>query len=195
MSSHHFVREGQEPALLIADPVDFALAEPLLEWAPLVVVTESALESVLMWGIKIDVVIAQPDHVGMLTEKLQEQAPIQILSAGDDSLEASMLFLSGLGNPGVSIVCDKFSAVIKEKLEVYGSRIQITLREQDKKWSFIPSGVYRKWFYQGAMLYFFDPSVIADTVGLRPRKGGYEIVQDQWVSINSNLPFWIGESL
>ena len=43
MSSHHFVKEGQEPALLIMDALSLALIEPLLEWAPQVIVCENAL--------------------------------------------------------------------------------------------------------------------------------------------------------
>ena len=57
MSSHHFVKEGQEPALFILDNIPFQYAESLLEWVPLVMVADRALENVLHWGIKIDVVL------------------------------------------------------------------------------------------------------------------------------------------
>ena len=59
MSSHHFVREGQEPALLILDALAFDIAGPLLEWAPLVVVAQSAVDEVMLWNIKMDVVLAE----------------------------------------------------------------------------------------------------------------------------------------
>ena len=57
MSSHHFVKEDQEPALIIADAsaVSFEKIQELLEWSPTVIVMESSLEMVLSWGIKMDV--------------------------------------------------------------------------------------------------------------------------------------------
>lgn len=64
MSSHHIVREGQEPALVIANgqPCSDALLDQLLEWSPLIVVLDGALDRVLALGIKIDVVLGDFDH-------------------------------------------------------------------------------------------------------------------------------------
>ena len=78
MSSHHFVKEGQEPALFILDPVDFELAGPFLEWAPFVIVSENALDQVLHWGIKIDGVLVSHWDEDIKT-KLSGQAPIGIV--------------------------------------------------------------------------------------------------------------------
>jgi len=59
MSSHHFVKEQQEPALLILDTsVSYETMSPLLEWSPTVLVTELAIDAVLSWGIKVDVILA-----------------------------------------------------------------------------------------------------------------------------------------
>ena len=79
MSSHHFVKEGQEPALFILEPISFQVASPLLEWAPLVLVSANALDDVLRWGIKIDVVLVEKSRVETLTRNLLEQVPIKIL--------------------------------------------------------------------------------------------------------------------
>ena len=69
MSSHHIVRENQEPALVIADmsalPVEWP--QQLLEWSPTVTVFDSAVEAVRNLGIKLDVVITKPDvYVSLL---------------------------------------------------------------------------------------------------------------------------------
>ncbi len=43
-------QEGQEPALVIIDAlIDGRSAAPLLEWAPLVVVADTALVEVSLW--------------------------------------------------------------------------------------------------------------------------------------------------
>lgn len=64
MSSHHIVREGQEPALIIANGASCSntLTEQLLEWSPFIVVLDGALDRVLDMGIKFDVVLGDFDH-------------------------------------------------------------------------------------------------------------------------------------
>lgn len=64
MSSHHIVREGQEPALIIAngEPCSVEMLEQLLEWNPFIVVLDGALEKVMELGIKFDLVLGDFDH-------------------------------------------------------------------------------------------------------------------------------------
>ena len=50
MSSHHFVREGQEPSLLI-DTVDirrFEFFDQLAGWNPVIISTEISMPSLLL---------------------------------------------------------------------------------------------------------------------------------------------------
>ena len=65
MSSHHIVRDDQEPALIIANG---ACCQPdllgqLLEWSPLVVVLDSAIERVMELDIKVDVLLGDRKSV------------------------------------------------------------------------------------------------------------------------------------
>ncbi len=64
MSSHHIVRDDQEPALIIANGAacDPELLGQLLEWSPLVVVLDSAIERVIELGIKVDVLLGDFDR-------------------------------------------------------------------------------------------------------------------------------------
>ena len=63
MSSHHIVRDDQEPALIIANGAACSeeLLGQLLEWSPLVIVLDSAIERVIKLGIKIDVLLGDFD--------------------------------------------------------------------------------------------------------------------------------------
>ena len=56
MSSHHIVRDDQEPALIIANGASCnnELLGQLLEWSPLVVVLDSAIERVINLNINHD---------------------------------------------------------------------------------------------------------------------------------------------
>ena len=64
MSSHHIVRDDQEPALIIANGASCSqeLLGQLLEWSPLVIVLDSAIERVLEIGIKVDVLLGDFDR-------------------------------------------------------------------------------------------------------------------------------------
>jgi thiamine pyrophosphokinase len=63
MSSHHFVREGQEAALLALDwnPQLAQHASQLLEWQPQFIVTPEILEKVISEGLKPDAILGEPN--------------------------------------------------------------------------------------------------------------------------------------
>ena len=68
MSSHHFVKEGQEPALIIANGAScsYELLTAIMEWCPFVVVLDGAYQRIQKLGIKPDVVLGDFDSI---TEK------------------------------------------------------------------------------------------------------------------------------
>jgi hypothetical protein len=193
MSSHHFVREGQEPALFIFEATNYSAIEGLLEWAPLVLVTADALEEVLLWGIKIDVVLAGQEMVEDLTSRLIDQAPVKVLATGDDWVESALLFLTSSGQNGVSIIANTFSERLREKIEKAPHTLQVNVNTGTHKWAFIQAGNFKKWYQGGAVIDFSDPSLGDKIKGLKKQKNGYELTEDQWVSIESPNPFWIGE--
>jgi thiamine pyrophosphokinase len=114
MSSHHIVRDDQEPALLIANGAscDPELLGQLLEWSPFVVVLDRAIWRVLDAGIKADVLLGdfdvQADGRGLdLDEVRARQYPIEIIHAPDQNktdLEKGLEFLIERGHRAVSIV-------------------------------------------------------------------------------------------
>ena len=65
MSSHHIIRDKQEPALIIAngEACSLDMVEQLLEWSPTVIVLDGAIERVVSLGIKVDVWLGDFDHV------------------------------------------------------------------------------------------------------------------------------------
>lgn len=110
MSSHHIVREKQEPALLIANGASCSseLMEQLLEWSPTVVVLDGAIERVLAKGIKVDVLLGDLDSQEIDIDLLREsQYPIQIVHTPDQDktdLEKGIEYLIEKGYPAVNIV-------------------------------------------------------------------------------------------
>jgi thiamine pyrophosphokinase len=109
MSSHHIVRDDQEPALIIANG---AACQPellgqLLEWSPLVVVLDSAMERVMELDIKVDVLLGDFDRE-FDSEKYQtEQFPIEIIHTPDQNktdLEKAFDYLIARNIPAVNVV-------------------------------------------------------------------------------------------
>lgn len=110
MSSHHIVKEKQEPALIIAngESCNFSLLEELLEWSPFVVVLDGALDRVLELGIKIDVLLGDFDrNAHDLDDIRKRQFPIEIVHTPDQDktdLEKAIDFLIERGFPAANIV-------------------------------------------------------------------------------------------
>jgi hypothetical protein len=194
MSSHHFVREGQEPALLILDPVELSLAEPLLEWAPLVIVTSRALENVLEWSIKIDAIIAGPELIDHLKEKLLAQAPLTIIESTPDAIfETALYFSIASKQRAVSILTnDALSAI--ERAKDFIDKLGINVLSDSCKWSAISSGIFRKWLPAGARLQLYGlPGISFNNL----KKSGEEaeVLTDGIVEVNHPAPFWVGEAV
>lgn len=191
MSSHHFVREGQEPALLITEAVDFALAEPLLEWAPHVIVMEEALGAVLTWGIKIDTVIASPSTEAELQNLLAHQAPIQIIvQSTGDLLENALLYLRTAREHAVNILLRDAKPAFS-KMALFNPSLQLSLITPDLRWSWF-SSKYQKWHPAGALLRVEGTENI-EADGLEKNPEGFTVVQEGVVVLNHPGGFWVGE--
>ena len=109
MSSHHIVRDDQEPALIIANGAACSeeLLGKLLEWSPLVIVLDSAIERVLELGIKVDVLLGDFDR-GFDPEYYKDkQFPLEIVYAPDQNktdLEKAFDYLIEKNIPMVNVV-------------------------------------------------------------------------------------------
>ena len=102
MSSHHIVREKQEPALLVLGLNNFLpeLLGQLLEWSPTVIATQQTAPLLHQGGIKIDWIIAAKSYKPM-------QRDVKVMPAGTDTLaEAALKYLVTNGYPAVNIITD-----------------------------------------------------------------------------------------
>ncbi|GEC71319.1 thiamine pyrophosphokinase [Flavobacterium flevense] len=109
MSSHHIVRDDQEPALIIANGASCnpELLGQLLEWSPLVIVLDSAIERVMELDIKVDVLLGDFDR-GFDPEYYKEkQYPLEIVHTPDQNktdLEKAFDYLFERKIPAVNVV-------------------------------------------------------------------------------------------
>ncbi len=109
MSSHHIVKDDQEPALIIANGAmcNEELIGQLLEWSPFVVVLDSAIERVLKLGVKIDVLLGDFDRGFNPNQYLESQYPLEIVHTPNQNktdLEKALDFLIEKGHKAVNII-------------------------------------------------------------------------------------------
>ena len=109
MSSHHIVRDDQEPALIIAngESCSSELLGQLLEWSPIVVVLDSAITRVIELGIKVDVLLGDFDRNFNAEKYKDSQYPIEIVHTPNQNktdLEKAFDYLIERKIPAVNVV-------------------------------------------------------------------------------------------
>jgi hypothetical protein len=187
MSSHHIVRENQEPALLIADAdaFPFTWIEQLLEWSPTVIVLESALEAVVSWGIKLDMVISAPDQVDAHMKLLRDQAPVKILSHGtpDHPIHTAMMFLTAGKYKAVNVV-----GIAPSQVDEFAERLDVVIFFEGKRWSYARNGRFEKWVSRGTQ---FEIVKHVKTIEGLDAQG--LAIKDGLIKAEADFPFWVGE--
>lgn len=101
MSSHHIVKEKQEPALYVYSLGEFddeALGQ-LLEWSPTLIVQDTEFEKIYSLGIKADFIAGNE----LLAN---EQEHTSFINTGLKGPQAVIDYLVGAGYPAVNIITD-----------------------------------------------------------------------------------------
>ncbi|TVP44507.1 MAG: thiamine pyrophosphokinase [Mongoliibacter sp.] len=147
MSSHHFVKEQQEPALLILNTQDisFDSVAPLLEWVPTVMVAQEEVFAVISWGIKLDLILADMAFQKQHYKLLEEQYPVKFLGVKDGGfLEEALQYLIATKHAAVNIVGFDHKHVfeLKDKLNF----LDIVIIDGKMRYYPIKSGAFKKWF-------------------------------------------------
>jgi thiamine pyrophosphokinase len=191
MSSHHIVREKQEPALLIMqiDEFDEEYLGQLLEWSPTILVSETEVDKVLSLGIKIDAIFTKE------LKGLNSQEHVRLLPAGNDVVESALKYLVAEGYPAVNIITNHFQA--KEYL-FYVDLIDLVIFNNDKKIYPIKSG-FSKWKSEGEEVIILHPELIHEFSfsGLKKIDDtNYQTLKDGFFSFTFEPPFiFIAEKL
>lgn len=155
MSSHHIVRDDQEPALIIANGAScsFELLGQLLEWSPIVVVLDNAIDRVLQLDIKIDVLLGDFDDDFNPEIYKEKQFPLEIVHTPNQDktdLEKAFDYLIEKGHKAVNVVWatgKRADHTITNITNIVGYRnkLKIVILDDHSKVFLLPNK-FEKWY-------------------------------------------------
>ena len=198
MSSHHIVRDEQEPAVLITEikKAYWPYIQQLLGWVPTVLVFEECVDEVLLTGIKIDVVLCREDHLSALKERLMGQQPIQfVLKTNEDAISIAVDYLVDKAYKGVNI----FGGFDEQQSIAINERITAIWYDKSYRYILSKNAQFQKWMMKDHALCLKSivDSQSYEFVNVEKGKDDYCYFcsNDGIVTIRSNANFWMGERL
>ena len=192
MSSHHIVREKQEPGLLIInlDGFNDEYLGQLLEWSPTVIVADTILEEVLSLGIKIDAVLGDTDH-----HLTTQQEHILHIPYSHDVLDKGLKHFVGEGYPAVNVINNNFEF---NQYQFYVDLIDTVVFSGEHKIYPIFSG-FSKWQRANEEIAILHPEHIDDLSisGLdHIENNRYQTQKDGFFSFTFSVPYiFIAETI
>lgn len=161
MSSHHIVRDDQEPALIIAngEACSSELLGQLLEWSPIVIVLDSAIERVLELGIKVDVLLGDFDRGFDANYYKEKQYPIEIVHTTNQDktdLEKAFDYLIEKGHQAANVIWAtgrRADHTITNLTNIVGYRnlLKIVILDDHSKVYLLPTS-FEKWYTSETIL-------------------------------------------
>jgi thiamine pyrophosphokinase len=155
MSSHHIVKDDQEPALIIANGASCSseLLGQLLEWSPIVVVLDSAIERVLQLDIKVDVLLGDFDRNFDANYYKEKQFPLEIIHTPDQNktdLQKAFDYLIKKGHQAVNVIWATGKRADHTMTNItciaaYKEKIKIVILDDHSKIFLLPK-IYEKWY-------------------------------------------------
>ncbi|REE01610.1 hypothetical protein [Marinoscillum furvescens] len=156
MSSHHIVRDEQEPALILHQLAarDTGVLHHLLEWSPVVVCCQDSIDLYTSMNHKLDFALVGFPQMEKWKEYLADQQPVKLMAVhGEDFLQTGLMLLARDGHPAVNVITseDALPEVIGA-LEQWAHKLNVVIYAGGKRHLFIHSKTYRKWLPVGSVL-------------------------------------------
>lgn len=187
MSSHHVVRENQEPALIVTSykALDEEYMGQLLEWSPTIIANDDTIDFFLAAAIKVDVVFSTK-------EEAHQQEQIKNFPIKTGFIPDALDYLIQHNHKAVNIVCD----APDDALDTYCALINIVVLSHGKRHVYVNQH-YEKWKEAGARI-FVPESRLKSLVGLK-HVNPNEFVTERdgfiYLEFNSDEYVCIGEEI
>jgi len=182
MSSHHIVREKQEPALLVLgiDNFEQELLGQLLEWSPTVITTPDTAEKLDSFGIKIDWIVTDD------TESFAQSDVKLIPTENERMMVAALKFLTANGYPAVNVIVDELELNV---FLPYADKINLVIFTAQQKIYPVTSG-FCKWKPAGEQIVLLSQTKTLKYSGLLDKgESKYQTITDGFFNLQFEEPF------
>ncbi len=186
MSSHHIVKEKQEPALYIDELGNFneELLGQLLEWSPTLLVNGENYDKIFSLGLKVDVL------VNGSTEDVQEDT--KIIQGPVDALMVAINYLHEEKYPAVNVIAKKFDL---EKFAGFEDQINLVVFTEKAKHYPIKTG-FSVWKPAGSEFLIHGNRYIEVTNLMQTEEEVFVVVNDGFVEFTfGGQPIFISEPI
>ena len=175
MSSHHIVKEKQEPALYIHDLGNFdeEYLGQILEWSPTLIVNGAIYEKVLSLGLKVDVILNPVEGIA------PQENTRSIIGPGDE-YNTVMNYLISEKYPAVNVIDEDKKLA---DLAFYLSRINIVLFNSTEKSYAVKTG-FSVWKPAGSIFLIDVVSYFEANNLMQKDERVFEVVKDGFVEFS-----------
>ena len=181
MSSHHIIRENQEPALVIMSQIDMTLLGELCEWSPRIYVHSGLLNWITETGIKVDVIFGEDSGDELVRDFMEFQKPLEFIHVeGLDKL------LPLITNDTIHLV----SSAEENGLALNANKNIV--RYSDSYKEYVASGFWKKWKNKGDYLEILN-STNPEITNLNRSETGFLVEKDGMTIVFSTTSFLIRE--
>lgn len=187
MSSHHIIRENQEPALIVAsyEALDEEYIGQLLEWSPTVIANDDTVDFFLAADIKVDVVFSTK-------ERAYQQEQVRNFPIKKGFIADALDYVIQHNHKAVNIVCDMSDDILAS----YSGLITIVVLSHGIRYVYILHR-YEKWKETGARI-FVPENLLKSLVGIKHiNRNEFITEQDGFIYLefNSDEYVCIGEEI
>lgn len=180
MSSHHIIREKQEPALYIHELGAFneEYLGQLLEWSPTLIVNDTEYEKVISMGLKVDAVV---NSSGL--KSVQENT--RVIDVKTEPLDAVLDFLIAEQYQAVNVIDTKSNL---RELGSYIDEINIVVFTETEKAYAIKSG-FKVWKPKGSIFKIEVMSYFETSNLMQEEDGDFVVINDGFVEFIFTTPY------
>ncbi len=186
MSSHHIVKEKQEPALYIDELGNFneELLGQLLEWSPTLLVNGENYDKIFSLGLKVDVLVNGNGQ--------ETQEDTKVIQGPVDALMVAINYLYEERYPAVNVITKKFDL---EKFAGFEDKINLVVFTERAKHYAIKSG-FSVWKPAGSEFLIHGNQYIEVTNLAQNEDEIFTVVKDGFVEFTfSGQPIFISEPI
>jgi len=175
MSSHHIVKEKQEPALYLHDLGNFdeEYLGQILEWSPTLIVNGAIYEKVLSLGLKVDVILNPVEGIA------PQENTRSIIGPGGE-YNTVMNYLISEKYPAVNVIDEDKKLA---DLAFYLSRINIVLFNSTEKSYAVKTG-FSVWKPAGSIFLIDVVSYFEANNLMQKDERVFEVVKDGFVEFS-----------